>query len=220
MKIDLDSNISKLQNVSPKKITNNDKNLNKFNEVLNESTVDLHNSRPEAVTYSSSGAYRRNLNNMVKNDNDICDCKKPEFQQKPNLTGSTNMLPQVPVKTIVNMSYSEVTSLSSKACVKPLSDHCQEMGKVGNMRYVVIDGVRYESKVPESETYKTPKTLIEILNEVDKESVTYKKNKDNEYELSGMPKSSITVGNSVFATYGQIDERTKKRIEEILGSIN
>ncbi|SFC29755.1 hypothetical protein SAMN05421842_10279 [Clostridium uliginosum] len=35
-----------------------------------------------------------------------------------------------------------------------------------------------------------------------------------------MPKSNITLENSEFTTYREIDERTKKRIQEVLGSIS
>lgn len=51
MKIDLASNINKVQSVSTKNVENNGKNLKECNEVLKESTVDLQYSRPEAFTY-------------------------------------------------------------------------------------------------------------------------------------------------------------------------
>lgn len=221
MKIGLDSDISKLQNVSLKKVENNHKNPTECNGGLKESTVDLNSSRPEAVTYTARGGYVRKLNNVATKDNEVCDCKKPEFQARINTEGSWSTSPRIPVKAVVRMGQGDYSRLISNAMVPPLYEHIQECGKDNTKKYVVIDGVRYESEIPESERYKEPKTLIEMLLEEDKERAKHMQGKDekNEYELAGMPKSDIIVGNSQFTAYGQIDEATKNRIEEVIGSI-
>ncbi len=71
MKIDLVSDFNKVQNIGLKKVENNSKNSTECHEVIQQSTVDLQSSTPEAVTYTASGGYRRNLNNKVIENNDV-----------------------------------------------------------------------------------------------------------------------------------------------------
>ena len=82
MRIGFGSDFSKVQNIGCEKIENNGKNSTGCNEIFKESTIELYSARPEAVTYTSGGGYKGNLNNNVTKDTNVCDRKKPEFQKR------------------------------------------------------------------------------------------------------------------------------------------
>ena len=81
MRIGLVSNFSKVQNVGCGKIENNGGSSTECNEIFKENTVELYSSRSEAVTYTSGGGYKGNLNKNVAKDDEVCDGKKIEFEK-------------------------------------------------------------------------------------------------------------------------------------------
>lgn len=82
MRIGLVSNFSKVQNVGCGKIDNNGKNSAGCNEIFKENIIELYSVRPEAVTYTSGGGYKGNLNKNVAKDDEVCDGEKIELPKK------------------------------------------------------------------------------------------------------------------------------------------
>ncbi|MBU3221051.1 hypothetical protein [Clostridium algidicarnis] len=103
------------------------------------------------------------------------------------------------LKGMVQVSAGAFNKIQTASLVPPLSDHLMEMGKDENCRWVVIDGVRYETPLSKSEKEMKHKTLIELLFENDKR-MEERKVKEKYYEKSEI----IDLGDSKAMSYGNL----------------
>lgn len=103
------------------------------------------------------------------------------------------------LKGMVQVSAGSFSKIQAASLVPPLSDHIMETGKDENCKWVVIDGVRYETPLTENEKPMKQKTLIELLNENDKR-LEVRKSNEKYYEKSEI----IDLGDNKAISYGTL----------------
>ncbi|MCB2297662.1 hypothetical protein [Clostridium tagluense] len=116
------------------------------------------------------------------------------------------------LKGMVQVSSGSFNQISAASLVPPLSDHVMESGKDDNCKWVVIDGVRYETPLSEHEKPMKHMTLIELLAENGKR-LEARKVKENHYETSEI----IDLGDNKAISYGTLP---KEALDMLSGIFN
>lgn len=168
-------------------------NFNKINNTENDSKVDLSKEYKDIIEISSeASSYAQDKNNWVSN-------------------GTGGLTPVL--KGMVKVGRGDFNKIQSAALTPPLSEHVMESGKDERCRWIVIDGVRYETPLAENEKPKKQKTLIELLNESSKK-IDEIKEKEKSYEKVEV----MNLGESKVITYGELPEEAKAMLLNILGN--
>ena len=169
-------------------------NFIKINNIENDSKVDLSKEYKDTIEISSeaSYSYAQDKNNWVSN-------------------GTGGLTPVL--KGMVKVGRGDFNKIQSAALTPPLSEHVMESGKDERCRWIVIDGVRYETPLAENEKPKKQKTLIELLNESSKK-IEERKEKEKSYEKVEV----INLSESKVITYGELPEEAKAMLLNILGN--
>lgn len=157
--LDYNKNYAKLKEASNKFSMNNyslfnQSNVTKAGKVnSNQSSMNLNSSIKVATTYDLKA---RNLNRSLSYRNSM-DGIRQLSQGRFNLNGAIgirkeeNSSPSVKVSRVVNISERDFNRLSTTSRKGPLANHVKESGVYKGKRYLVLDDVRYESKIAGSE---------------------------------------------------------------------
>lgn len=127
---------------------------NKINS--NQSTMNLNSSKKATATYDLKG---RSSNKNLSYRNSL-DGLNRIAQGKFNPNGKVNIRkeekssPSARVRRVIDISERDFNRLSTNTRKGPLASHVKESGVYKGKRYLVLDDVRYESKVSNSERLK------------------------------------------------------------------
>ena len=168
------------------------KNTNKLNTNNNvEEKIKEYNKDTIELSIKNDYNYAKDRNNWVSNGHG----------------GLTPIL-----KGVVQLSSGDFNKIQAASIVPPLSDGLMEIGKDERCKWVVINGVRYETPLSESEKPIKFKSLMDFLNE-SKKRLEDKKIKEKQYKKSEI----INLGHNKAIVYGTLPKEDLEMLNEILG---
>ncbi|OSA97808.1 UNVERIFIED_ORG: hypothetical protein B2H98_07005 [Clostridium botulinum] len=175
--------------------------VNKVNTNKNINEINSNNKVEEKLIQD----YKDTIELNTKNDYNYSKDRKNWMS-----TVSGGLTPIL--KGMVQVSAGAFNKIQSAVLVPPLCDKVMEMGKDDRCKWVVIDGVRYETPLAENEKPVKYKTLMELLNESSKR-MDERKTKEKKYEKSDI----IDLGDSKAIVYGTLP---KEALEMLAGIFN
>lgn len=157
--LDYNKNYAKLRDVS-NKFSMNGYGIYNQNNVTptgkgnsNQSSINLNSSTRGTTTYDSKA---RSLNKNLSYRNSI-DGIRQLTQGRFNLNGAVGIRkeekssPSVKVSRVIDITERDFNRLSTNSRKGPLANHVKESGVYKGKRYLVLDDVRYESKIANSD---------------------------------------------------------------------
>lgn len=144
----------------------------------------------------------------VKNDDNYNYAKDRKNWVSNGQGGLTPIL-----KGVVQMSRGDFNKIEAASLVPPLNDGFMELGKDERCKWVVINGVRYETPLSESEKPIKFKTLIEIIAENDKR-MEDQKAKEKEYGKSEI----IDLGENKAIVHGTLPKEALEMLSTLFNN--
>lgn len=180
----------------------NNENSYKLNS-NNKAVEKLNQDYKDTVELSIKNDYKDTVELNIKNDYNYAKDRKNWVSN-----GSGGLTPIL--KGIAQVSPADFNKIEAASLVPPLYDGLMETGKDERCKWVVINGVRYETPLSESEKPIKHKTLIEILAESSKR-LEDKKIKERDYKKSEI----INLGENKAIVYGTLPKEALEMLDGI-----